>query len=153
MSLRQEELPPPRDPSSPYSSYPHTMNQHNGSVTLNRGAIARQSFFRIRRDRSDILATLQAELATARQERADALKQVREQSKNLDKLGQDLSTEKETSQRSREEIERLRKQMGEMSTLKAKLERDIGKLREHIGRKAFDEILPPETPSPKASFT
>jgi len=145
MTLSREELPPPRDTSG-YNGYYPLLNQNNGSVTLNTVGLARKSFFRVRRDRSDIIVELQDELATARKEATDALKAVEEQRKNLSKWQSDLSAEKEATKRQHEIVDGLRTQMSEANAAKAKLERDIGKLREHIGRKAFEEILPPPPP-------
>ena len=149
--LTREELPPPRDTSSAYSGggYYPTLNHNNGSVTLNRTGLARQSFFRVRRDRSAIIVELQDDLKTSRKEASEALKSVEEQRKNVSKWQGELSAEKEVTKRQREVVDGLRSQINEANAAKAKLEGDIGKLREHIGRKTFEEILPP--PPPKSA--
>ena len=136
----------PTIPPGQNGYYPTSFNHQNGSVTLRRAAIARRSFFRIRQDRTAIVAELHDELTQARSACEQAKTTIETQLKALDKAAGDLRIQQDDNKRLTEGRDGLRKQLADAHTLNAKLERDIGKLREHIGRKAFDEILPPPPP-------
>jgi hypothetical protein len=146
MDFSEEALPtiPPGQ-----NGYCPQLNYQNGSVTLRRAAIARRSFFRIRQDRTAIVAELQAELTQARSTCAESKKTIETHLKAIDKAAGDLRIQQDDNKRLTDDRERVRTQLRDAQTLNTKLERDIGKLREHIGRKMFDEILPP--PPPKSA--
>ncbi len=147
MDFLEEALP--TIPPGQTGYYPTSFNHQNGSVTLRRAAIARRSFFRIRQDRTAIVAEIQDELTQARSACEQAKTTIETHLKALDKAAGDLRIQQDDNKRLTEGRDGLRKHLADAQTLNAKLERDIGKLREHIGRKAFDEILPP--PPPKSA--
>lgn len=142
-----EEVLPTIPPGQ--NGYYPTLNHQNGSVTLRRAAMARRSFFRIRQDRTAIVAELQDQLTQARSVGEESKKTIETHLMALDKAAGDLRIQKDDNKRLTDGTDRVRKQLADAQALNAKLERDIGKLREHIGRKMFDEILPP--PPPKSS--
>lgn len=113
---------------------------------VQRTQVGRSVGFRVRRAVDSPIAVLTAEIGALQAQRrtderekekaAEALvaEQVKHQSTRTDlKLAHDFNA-------------RLAKERGQIEQIKHQLEADIGKIREHIGRKAFDEILSPPSP-------
>ncbi len=135
----QEPVPP--DQRQNYSYQP----------TYTRTQLGRVSSFRLRRAVDSPIASLTEEVMrlTQGQRAADEEKRKAEEA---------LTAEQEKHRRTKAELtraqeytERMRADHDKVEAIKRQLERDLGKVREHICRKLFDEILPPPPPKQEGS--
>jgi hypothetical protein len=120
---------------------------HYGTQNYTTQKLGRVALFRIRRRADSPVASLLADvtrLQHAERAAADTIK----------KLGEELEREKKAHQGTRQSLSyeqeahgRQRKAREDVEAIKRQLEGDLGKVREHIGRKMFDEILPPKLPA------
>jgi septal ring factor EnvC (AmiA/AmiB activator) len=121
---------------------PNTQNYYHGSeIILRKDAVARRSFFRMARDRSDVVAELDAQLAKLRSDLASAETNRKQQDARIEQLTTNVSRLQGDANVAGQRADEVSRQLREANAVKTKLERDIGKLREHIGRQSFDQIL------------
>lgn len=113
-------------------------------IQIQRTAIGRTVAFRVRRLGDDMVAQLSEQAATLSQ----SLRKAGEDKRFADEAwGRERVEHESTKGRLRVESEtsgRLREEVSLVTGLRRKLETDLGKIREAIGRKAYEEILPPQ---------
>lgn len=122
---------------------PDQQQNYGYQPTFTRTQLGRVSSFRIRRAVDSPIAALSEQVQSLHlQSRAEA--------DGKKKAEESLGVEVTKHQRTRAELkaaqeytERMRGEREQIESIKRQLERDLGKVREHIGRKLFDEILPP----------
>jgi hypothetical protein len=128
--MLMEQIPAP--PQNGYAPPP---------TTLNKTAIGRVSYLRLRKNGESILAETHSKLSLLAHEHSQEKRKNEELQKELDKIKKQVqqleSEQKLQSQRFTEECTRRQ----QIEQIKRQLEADLGKVREHIGRKTFEEVL------------
>jgi hypothetical protein len=124
----------------------HVQPGNSYPIPFTRTQIGRSVGFRVRLTVNSPVATL-----TERARALESEKYAAEQAKGS--AEEVLDVERAKHQKTQAELklaheysERSRKDRDQIEAIKRQLEADLGKIREHIGRKAFEEILPPVTP-------
>lgn len=143
------DAPIPFNDSAPPSEAVCQQHCKNGSygspspVFLGRSAIGRIVAFRVRKSGSTVIAQLNEQVAALSQ-------QLRESADGKRKAEEALGFEQVNHQNtkidlrsSRESTDRVRGELADVMKLRRRLEEDLGKVREAIGRRAFEEIVPP----------
>jgi len=103
--------------------------------------IGKQAYLRLRKNGESVIGELSEELSQLRLARESDLRRLGELDKEATKLKAEIDRLSETLKNSYESKEALRKQKDQVEQIKRQLEGDIGKIREHIGRKTMDEVL------------
>jgi hypothetical protein len=136
----QDSYMPPAQPGFP--SYPQSYT---------RGAIGRVVAFRVRRSGNDLVAKLTAQvgelMSKVQEAEAEAGKELSEladekRRHELTKQHRDIATAE--SEKMRQRIEDVIDSNIKLASRFSRVESDLAKVRDHIGRKAFEEILPPK---------
>jgi len=120
-------------------TFQETVPQQSGTYGTNSYAqqkIGRVSSFRVRRAVNSPIEALHQQVC---QLQTDVWREV-ERAKKAEKQ---LADTKALLNEERQQTERLRKERKQIEEIKRQLETDLGKVREYLGRKAFEEILPP----------
>lgn len=112
-----------------------------GKEVLYESAVGRVAKFHVRFDSASTLARLNDELLALKNALCSAKRNLEvsdKKTESLKKEGERLELE---LQRGVEDAKRLREKVRQTEDSKSRLEADLGKIRETIGRKAFQEIL------------
>jgi len=110
-------------------------------TSITHEQIGKQAYLRLRKDGESVLGELSEQLETLKDARDSDLRRLGELDKEAAKLKAEIERLSENLTRSHESNEALRKQKDQIEQIKRQLEGDIGKIREHIGRKTMDEVL------------
>jgi hypothetical protein len=132
-SLSDRVLPPAQNGYQP----PSTMS-------CTRQQIGKQSYFRIRKNGETVLSELNDRLTQLGVARTADLKRIEELDKEAAKLKADIERLSADLKSSYSSNESILKQKNQIEQIKRQLEGDIGKIREHIGKKMMDEVLATE---------
>lgn len=131
----QDNIPPPAQSGNYPPPYPPQQ--------FTRYQIGRLVSFRIRRAEGDIIAMLTQALDGANRQLADMSEQLKRDAQVLTAEKADHEQTKERLKARVHEEGTVRHENTVLSIANRKLEADLGKIREHIGKKLFEEIIPP----------
>jgi hypothetical protein len=135
VSTTRQHIPEPQ-PGNNYYAPPPT--------TLCESAVGRVAKFHVRLDSASTLARLNGELSALKTELRTAKSELETSAKETKRLKEEHGRLESQHRNAAEDAKRFREEAGRTRDEKAKLEADLGKIREAIGRKAFEEILPPK---------
>lgn len=129
----------------------YTCDEVLGSNTypsrIQKMQIGRVVSFRVRQPAASLLAELHARISALELARRNAVSEANESAK---KLVAEVAGHMETAAslaKERAQTDRIVSDLRRVETARSALEVDIGKLRDHIGRREFEKIIPP---TPKA---
>jgi len=108
---------------------------------LKHSQLGKRAYFRLRKSGNTIVEELNTQLETLRSCASGNEKKIEELQKEIEKLKVDGVQMQSRLKGSQDNCEALRKQKEQVEQIKRQLEGDIGKIREHIGRKMMEEIL------------
>jgi len=106
-------------------------------------AVGRVSAFRVRLSSACLVAELQADLEKFKEKVSLAAEAQRKVEEALKKKDAEHLKALETIEQLKAENGRVRTDRQQIEQCKRNLERDLGKIREQMGRKQFEEIIPP----------
>ncbi len=124
--------------------------QQNGyqpnPIVLEHTQLGKQSYLRLRKSGDAIVCELNDQIVKLKSDNYNATGKLTELQKEIEKLKADSVQVQSRLKGSQDNYEALRKQKEQIEQIKRQLEGDIGKIREHIGRKMMDEILVKKEP-------
>jgi|SRR5271166_91451 len=124
--------------------------QQNGyqpnPIVLEHSQLGKRAYFRLRKSGDTIVCELNEQIIKLNQASSDATGKINALLKEIENLKGELTNSNSKLKASGENYETLRKQRDQIEQVKRQLEGDIGKIREHIGRKMMDEILVKKAP-------
>lgn len=128
-----------------------TQNQYPATIEVRRCALGKKVAFRVRKSGSEVLAQSAARIVQLTNELAQANTVAKQAAAELEAEKLNRRRDVAMLDDQRRATERVRGDLQTSTQLRQKLEADLGKIREHIGRKAFEEILPPAPVEAKKS--
>jgi len=121
-----------------------TMNQNgyqSPPTTVMHEHIGKQAYFRLRKGGEIVIGELSEEISRLKLLHESDLRKIGELDQAAKKLETELTKVRASLESSYESNEVIRRQKDQIEQIKRQLEGDIGKIREHVGKKTMGEIL------------